>query len=89
MECSPERTKCLLTLNFIIMKKEIKFKKWQLSLNKETLSQINDQQMKAIAGGVARAASTNVTNPPTGTKAEQIVAASDCCSTANTACCGS
>lgn len=65
------------------MKNEIKFKKGSLSLNKETLSKINDQQMKAIAGGVARAAATTVEQ----TKVGQIEAGSNCCSSANTACC--
>lgn len=70
------------SLTFQTMKKEIKFKKG-LSLNKETLSKINEQQMKAIAGGVARVAATTVE----ATKVEQIAAASNCCSSANTACC--
>ncbi|MBV8326778.1 class I lanthipeptide [Chryseobacterium sp.] len=66
------------------MKKEIKFKKGGLTLNKETLSKINERQMKAIAGGIARAAATSVQEP---TKEEQVVAGSNCCSSANTACC--
>lgn len=63
------------------MKKEIKFKKG-LSLNKETLSKINEQQMKAIAGGAARVPGSSV--EPTKTVVE---AGSNCCSYANTACC--
>lgn len=67
------------------MNTEIKIKKSRLSLNKETLSKINDQQMKAIAGGAARAAATSVVEPPI--KETQIEAGSNCCSSANTACC--
>ncbi|HFK5553658.1 hypothetical protein HZQ19_13930 [Elizabethkingia anophelis] len=65
------------------MKREIKFKKGKLSLNKETLSKINDQQMKAIAGGSMRAGATYILSD----EIEKIQANSNCCSTSNTACC--
>ena len=63
------------------MKKQIKLKKG-LSLNKETLSKINDKQMKAIAGGLNQAP---VSQAQTGTELQ--LAGSDCCSYAASACC--
>lgn len=63
------------------MKKEIKFKKG-LSLNKETLSKMNDQQMKAIAGGNNQGASNQG-----GVDGGANLAGSDCCSYKASACC--
>ncbi|MBB5621615.1 hypothetical protein HDE69_002678 [Pedobacter cryoconitis] len=66
------------------MKKQIKFQKKGLSLNKETLSKINAEQMRAIAGGTARLAASGTVEP---TKPDTALAGSNCCSYANTACC--
>lgn len=66
------------------MKKEIKFRKG-LSLNKETLSKMNDQQMKAIAGGRNQGPSQQGTTPTV--VGGGGLASSDCCSYVASACC--
>lgn len=67
------------------MKIEIKRK---LSLNKETIAKINEEQMKAIAGGAVRLVATNQQQTDLGLgKVANFAANSDCCSKEASSCC--
>lgn len=59
----------------------------KLSLNKETIAKINEEQMRAILGGANQETSVTTVRPTDPEEPANFVAGSTCCSTGDSACC--